>query len=32
MIRNLDAFHEAFEVSESDPLYLEPQRRVRIWN
>ena len=32
VIRNLDAFYEAFEVSESDSLYLEPQRRVRIWN
>ena len=32
VIRNMDAFYEAFEVSESDSLYLEPQRRVRIWN
>ncbi|MGX9789133.1 M13 family metallopeptidase [Mycobacterium sp. MMS18-G62] len=32
VIRNMDAFYDAFEVSESDELYLEPQRRVRIWN
>ncbi len=32
VIRNMDAFYNAFEVSESDALYLEPQRRVRIWN
>ncbi len=32
VIRNLDAFYDAFEVGESDSLYLDPQRRVRIWN
>jgi neprilysin/putative endopeptidase len=32
VIRNLDAFYEAFEVSEADELYLDPDRRVRIWN
>ncbi|MGE0219141.1 M13 family metallopeptidase [Mycolicibacterium sp.] len=32
VIRNMDAFYEAFEVSEDDALYLEPQRRVHIWN
>ena len=32
VIRNMDAFYDAFEVGESDSLYLEPQRRVRIWN
>ncbi|WP_101952843.1 M13 family metallopeptidase [Mycobacterium sp. 3519A] len=32
VIRNMDAFYDAFDVSESDALYLEPQRRVRIWN
>jgi predicted metalloendopeptidase len=32
VIRNIDAFYDAFEVSESDELYLEPQRRVRIWS
>ncbi|MDT5055352.1 MAG: putative endopeptidase [Mycobacterium sp.] len=32
VIRNLEAFYDAFEVSESDELYLDPQRRVRIWN
>ncbi|QLL07892.1 M13 family metallopeptidase [Mycobacterium vicinigordonae] len=32
VIRNVDAFYEAFEVSEDDALFLEPQRRVRIWN
>ena len=32
VIRNMDAFYEAFDVAEDDDLYLEPQRRVRIWN
>ncbi|OBB83820.1 M13 family metallopeptidase [Mycobacterium sp. 852002-30065_SCH5024008] len=32
VIRNMDAFYDAFEVSEDDALFLEPQRRVRIWN
>ncbi|ULE34594.1 M13 family metallopeptidase [Mycobacterium sp. IDR2000157661] len=32
VIRNMDAFYEAFDVSVNDALYLEPQRRVRIWN
>ncbi|GJF11109.1 peptidase M13 [Mycolicibacterium cyprinidarum] len=32
VIRNIDSFYEAFEVDEADSLYLEPQRRVRIWN
>ena len=32
VIRNMDAFYEAFDVSEDDQLYLEPERRVRIWN
>ncbi|BDB40000.1 MULTISPECIES: M13 family metallopeptidase [Mycobacterium] len=32
VIRNVDAFYEAFGVSEDDALFLEPQRRVRIWN
>ncbi|TDH56763.1 peptidase M13 [Mycobacterium eburneum] len=32
VIRNVDAFYEAFEVAEADALYLEPDRRVRIWN
>jgi len=32
VVRNLDAFYEAFEVAESDALYLDPQQRVRIWS
>ncbi len=32
VIRNIDAFYEAFDVSTDDELYLEPQQRVRIWN
>ncbi|ROZ65742.1 M13 family peptidase [Kocuria soli] len=29
--RNIDAFHEAFGVTESDPMWLAPEDRVRIW-
>lgn len=32
VIRNMDAFYDAFDVTEDDALYLEPERRVRIWN
>jgi predicted metalloendopeptidase len=32
VISNIDAFYEAFDVTEDDALYLEPQQRVRIWN
>ncbi|QNJ93708.1 M13 family metallopeptidase [Mycolicibacterium fluoranthenivorans] len=32
VIRNIDAFYDAFEVTDSDELYLEPAARVRIWN
>ncbi|ODQ90605.1 M13 family metallopeptidase [Mycolicibacterium holsaticum] len=32
VIRNMDAFYEAFDVSEDDALYLSPEHRVRIWN
>jgi predicted metalloendopeptidase len=32
VVRNIDAFYDAFDVSESDELYLEPVQRVPIWN
>lgn len=32
VVRNIDAFYEAFEVDPGDALYLDPDRRVRIWN
>lgn len=32
VIRNMDAFYDAFEVAEDDALYLAPEHRVRIWN
>jgi putative endopeptidase len=32
VIRNVDAFYDAFDVAEDDALYLEPRSRVRIWN
>ncbi|WP_169736631.1 M13 family metallopeptidase [Pseudonocardia spinosispora] len=31
VVTNLDAFHEAFDVHESDALYTPPDLRVRIW-
>ncbi|WP_220139932.1 M13 family metallopeptidase [Nocardia huaxiensis] len=31
VIRNLDTFHEAFEVQPGDSLYLDPAERVKIW-
>lgn len=31
VVRNIDAFHEAFEVTPDDALYLPPEERVKIW-
>lgn len=31
VVRNIDAFHEAFGVTPDDALYLPPEERVRIW-
>ena len=31
VVRNLDSFHEAFDVKPGDALYLDPAERVRIW-
>ena len=30
-IRNLDAFHEAFDTAPGDEMYLAPEDRVKIW-
>ncbi|HEU0190513.1 MAG TPA: M13 family metallopeptidase [Mycobacterium sp.] len=32
VLRNIDAFYDAFEVTSDDALYLEPSQRVRIWS
>ncbi len=32
VVRNIDAFYEAFGVTEDDALYLDPAHRVRIWS
>src|SRR6185295_16283254 len=31
VVRNLDAWYEAFGVKEGDSLYVAPEDRVRIW-
>ncbi|KAA0019411.1 M13 family metallopeptidase [Antrihabitans cavernicola] len=31
VVRNLDSFHDAFDVTADDALYLDPDQRVRIW-
>ncbi|MFF1356457.1 M13 family metallopeptidase [Streptomyces sp. NPDC058297] len=31
IVRNLDEFHDAFDTSDSDGLWLDPADRVRIW-
>ena len=31
IVRNIDAFYEAFDVTEQDAMYLEPAQRVTIW-
>ena len=30
-VRNIPAFYEAFDVAETDALYLAPEDRVKIW-
>ncbi|HEY4121186.1 MAG TPA: M13-type metalloendopeptidase, partial [Byssovorax sp.] len=30
-VRNVDAWYPAFEVLPTDPLFLQPAARVRIW-
>jgi putative endopeptidase len=32
VVRNVDAFYDAFQVDADDALYLDPEHRVRIWN
>ncbi|MDL9946411.1 M13 family metallopeptidase [Gordonia sp. ABSL11-1] len=31
VVRNIDAFYDAFDVTVGDDLYLDPSERVRIW-
>ncbi|GAA4048513.1 M13 family metallopeptidase [Parerythrobacter jejuensis] len=31
VVRNIDAWYEAFGVTEGDAMYLPPEERVRIW-
>ncbi|MGI8590194.1 MAG: M13 family metallopeptidase [Nakamurella sp.] len=31
VVRNLDEFYDAFGVTESDAMWLDPSERVRIW-
>lgn len=31
IVRNLDEFHEVFETTPDDELWVEPDKRVRIW-
>ena len=31
ILRNIDAFYDAFDVTESDKLWLAPEERVTIW-
>jgi endothelin-converting enzyme/putative endopeptidase len=30
-VRNLDAWYAAFDIKPSDPLYLTPEQRVKVW-
>jgi len=32
VLRNIDVFYDAFDVTEDDALYLEAPQRVRIWS
>ncbi len=30
-LRHIDAFYDAFNIKPSDPMWLEPEKRARIW-
>ena len=30
-LQNIDAFYEAFNITEADAMYIAPEERVRIW-
>ncbi|MGB7843345.1 MAG: M13 family metallopeptidase [Salinimicrobium sp.] len=30
-LQNIDAFYEAFNIKEGDPMYVKPENRVKIW-
>jgi putative endopeptidase len=30
-LKNIDAFYEAFDIKEGDPMWIAPEDRVRIW-
>ncbi len=31
IVSNMDAFYKAFEIKPTDPMYIAPENRVRIW-
>ncbi|TWU35137.1 M13 family metallopeptidase [Novipirellula artificiosorum] len=31
IVRNMDAWYDAFDIKPNDPLFLAPKQRVRIW-
>ncbi|MGB6230211.1 MAG: M13 family metallopeptidase [Litorimonas sp.] len=31
IVRNIDAWYDAFNITEDDPMYLPPEQRVKIW-
>ena len=31
IVRNMDAWYDAFGIEKDAPLYLDPEERVRIW-
>jgi endothelin-converting enzyme/putative endopeptidase len=31
IVSNMDAFYSAFEIKPTDPMYIAPEKRVRIW-
>jgi putative endopeptidase len=31
VVRNIDAWYEAFDITQEHKLYLPPEKRVAIW-
>ena len=31
LVKNMDEFYESFNITESDPMYIKPAKRLRMW-
>ena len=31
LVQHMDEFYDVFDITESDPMYLEPKDRMKMW-